>query len=188
MGVVVAALIVGYTLFAFLPVFPNRIESTSTPTPMPTPIPTSEPIITVDTMVFEGEKWMKIFDNGTVTGYSYHLYPDYRDVEIMEGTVSREEMDILLELFSNLADCEKYEVPITDELSERTGGCHIFDSFGHTTISCLPVNKTLKLDFLPPKIPTSKPITPTAEEILVRLDKIYQETKVVERIREMNPN
>jgi hypothetical protein len=59
---------------------------------------------------------------------------------------------------------------------------------GYTTISCLPLNKTLKLDFLHPEMPISKPITPVTEEILVRIDKMYREAGVVERIQEMNPD
>lgn len=61
-----------------------------------------------------------------------------------------------------LAVYGEYEVPVTDELTQRTGGYHIFDPMGYTTISCLPLNKTLKLDFLPPEMPISKSITPVA--------------------------
>jgi hypothetical protein len=82
LGALLVALIVGLCLFAFLPIFSNRIEPTHSPTPASTPASTPEPIVMVNSMVFEGEKWMKIFDNGTVTGYSCHLYPDYKDVEI----------------------------------------------------------------------------------------------------------
>lgn len=173
LGVVLVVLIVGCILFAFLLVFPNSTEANS-----------SNPIIVADSSVFEGEKWMKIFDNGTVRGYSYHLYPWYKDIEIKEGNVSKEEIDILLELFSNLADYEEYEVPV----SSWEGSDHIFEpSWGYTTISCLPLNKTLELHFWPPDFPAPEPITPIAEEILARIDKIYRETGVVERIREMNP-
>ncbi|RZN43535.1 MAG: hypothetical protein EFT35_01050 [Methanophagales archaeon ANME-1-THS] len=61
---------------------------------------------------------------------------------------------------------------------------------GYTTISCLPLNKTLALHFLPPELlaPESETITPEAEEILVRIDKKYRETGVVERIKEINPH
>ena len=167
LGVVVAALIVGCILFAYL------LVSRS-----------SNPIIVVDSSVFEGEKWMKIFDNGTVRGYSYHLYPWYKDIEIREGNVSREEIDVLLELFSNLADYNKYEVNV----SSWGGGGYIFEPLGYTTISCLPLNKTIELHFWPPDFLEPETITPEAEEILARIDKLYQETEVVERIREMNPN
>jgi len=152
------------------------------------PVPsasTSEPIIMVDATVFEGEKWMKIFDNGTVRGYSDHIYPWYKEIEIKEGNVSREEVDILLELFSNLADYDEYVVSFSEELIE---GDHIFDPQAYMKISCLPLNKTLGLSFRPPSFPEPETITPEAEEILARIDEIYRETAVVERIKEINPS
>jgi len=196
LGVGVAALMVGCILFTFLLVFPNYIEPTSIPTPTSMPTPTqsnnteangshaSNPIIVADSSVFEGEKWMKIFDNGTVKGYSYHLYPWYKDIEIKEGNVSREEIDVLLELFSNLADYNKYEVNLSNEL---IGDDHIFEPLGSMKISCLPLNKTIELSFRPPSFPEPETITPEAEEILAKIDKIYRETEVVERINEANP-
>jgi hypothetical protein len=107
-------------------------------------------------------------DNGTVRGYSDHIYPNYKEIEIKEGNVSREEIDILLELFSNLADYDEYVVSFSEEL---IGEDHIFDPQAHMKISCLPLNKTLKLSFRPPSFPEPETITPEAEEILAKLIK-----------------
>jgi len=162
---------------------------TQTPSPSPTSTPTASPTLTATPIeansvivaysrVFEGEKWMRILDNGTVRCYSYHLYPSYKDIEIKEGYVFKEEVDILLRLFSNLTDYEEYVVNVSDKLVWAN---HIFEPFGYMKISCPPLNKTLKLNIRPLSFSQPETITPEAEEILTKIDEIYQKTQVVER-------
>jgi len=188
--VVIALLGVGVFLGTQTP----SLSPTSTPKASPTPTATpteanvsyaSNSVILAYSSVFEGEKWMRILDNSTVRCYSYHLYPSYKDIEIREGYVSKEEVDLLLQLFSNLTEYEEYVVKVSEGL---VGADHIFEPLGSMKISCLPSNKTLKLSIRPLSFPRPETITPEAEEILAKIDKIYQKTQVVERIKETNPS
>lgn len=188
LGLLVVALIVGYILFAVSE--PNS-KPIVTPSPSPsskpvvTPALSSEPLIMVYSMVFEGEKWMEIFENGTVKCERYHLYPDYKEIEIKKGYVSTEEVGILLELFLNLTDYNESTVILSDELAK---GDHIFDPLGYMKISCLPLNKTLNLNFRPLSFSEPETIMSEAKEILARIDRIYREAEVVERTKEKNPS
>ncbi|MDI6885537.1 MAG: PGF-CTERM sorting domain-containing protein [archaeon] len=147
-----------------------------------------KPIVLVNSTVFEGERWMVIFSDGKVTCYSDHYYPDYKEIVIKEGYISREEIDILLELFSNLSEYSEYTVNASVQLIKDHMDC-IFDPVGGgTKISCLPLNKTLILVVRPPSFPKPETATITAKEIMNRIDKIYREAEVTERRKENNPS
>ncbi len=137
---------------------------------------TQKPVISVRSSVFEGEKDMTIYSSGRVTSREYHIYPNSKRIKIREGNVSEEEIDALLELFSNLTEYE-----YTVNLSENTE--HIFELFGNAEISCKPLNKTLSLRLRPPSFPEPETATPTAKEIVKRIDKIYAGAEISE-IRE----
>ncbi|MEA2075745.1 MAG: PKD domain-containing protein [Euryarchaeota archaeon] len=137
-----------------------------------------EPIISVNSTVFEGERWMVIFNDGKVTCYSDHYYPDYIEIVTKEGHISREEIDVLLELFSNLTGYS-----YTINASEQLIGDPFFSG---TRISCIPLNKTLRLQVIPPSFPETETATITAKEIMERIDKIYREAEVSEKRKEIN--
>ncbi|MBE0516071.1 MAG: PKD domain-containing protein [Methanophagales archaeon] len=135
-----------------------------------------KPIILVNSTVFEGERWMRILDDGKVIGYSDHYYPDYKEIVIKEGYISREEVDALLELFSNLSEYSEYTVNLSELLIR---------DYHRQKISCIPLNKTLKISFLFPEQETA---TPTVKEIVKRIDRIFRDAEITE-IREeiVNP-
>jgi len=144
-------------------------------------------IISVNSTVFEGERWMSIFNDGKVICYSDHYYPDYKEIVIKEGHISREEIDALLELFSNLSEYSEYTVNASEQLISDHMDC-IFDPVGGgAKISCTPLNKTLRLRLRPPSFPEPETATITAKEIMERIDKIYREAEVSERRKEINP-
>ena len=60
-------------------------------------IDSNNPLILVNSTVFEGERWMSIHSDGKVTCYSDHYYPDYKEITIREGHISKEEIDAFLE-------------------------------------------------------------------------------------------
>jgi hypothetical protein len=150
-------------------------------------VSSSKPLIVVNSTVFEGERWMSILSDGKVIGYSAHYYPSYKEIVIKEGYISREEIDAFLELCSNLSEYSEYTVNASGQLIRDHMDC-IFDPIGGgTIISCLSLNKTLKLEVRPPSFPEPETATPTAKEIVGRIDKIFRETGVVERVKEINP-
>jgi hypothetical protein len=51
---------------------------------------------------------MRLLNDGKVICYSDHYYPDYKEITIREGHISREEIDALLNLFSNLGVYSEY--------------------------------------------------------------------------------
>ena len=140
-------------------------------------IDSNKPVISVSSSVFEGEKDMAIYGDGRVTSREYHIYPNSKRITIREGHISKEEINALLELFSNLTEY-RYIV----NLSENTGE-HIFEPRGNIKISCRPLNKTLSLRLRPPSFQEPETATQTAKEILERIDKIYAEAEISE-IRE----
>ncbi|GEM_PF-2452478 len=147
-----------------------------------------KPIVLVNSTVFEGERWMSIVSDGKVTCYSDHYYPDYKEIVIKEGCVTTEEIDTMLELFSNLSEYSEYKVNASEQLIKDHMDC-IFDPVGGgTKISCIPLNKTLILVVRPPSFPKPETATITAKEIMNRIDKIYREAEVTERRKENNPS
>jgi len=138
---------------------------------------TQKPIILVNSSVFEGEKEMTIYSDGRAMSREYHIYPNSKIITIREDHISEEEINALLNLFSNLT-----EYKYTINLSGNTGE-HIFEPMGNIKISCIPLNKTLSLGLRPPSFPKPETATPTAKEIVKRIDKIYREAEVSE-IRE----
>jgi len=150
-------------------------------------IDSNNPIISVNSTVFEGERWMSIHSDGKVTCYSDHYYPDYKEIMIKEGYISREEIDALLELFSNLGEYSEYTVNVSEQLMGRDHMDCVFVPFGGTKISCIPLNKTLRLRVRPPSFPEPETVTITAKEIMERIDKIYREAEVSERKKEIDP-
>lgn len=150
-------------------------------------VDSNNPIISVNSTVFEGERWMNILGDGKVTCYSDHHYPSHKEIVIKEGHISREEIEVLLELFSNLSEYSEYTVNASEQLIRDHMDC-IFDPVGGgTIISCLPLNKTLRLSVRPPSFPEPETATVTAKEIMKRIDKIYREAEVSERRKEINP-
>jgi|GEM_PF-2770129 PGF-CTERM protein len=150
-------------------------------------IDSNNPIISVNSTVFEGERWMSIFSDGTVTCYSDHYYPSHKEIVIKEGHISREEIDVLLGLFSNLSEYSDYTVNVSEQLIRDHMDC-IFDPVGGgTKISCILLNKTLRLRVRPPSFSEPETATPTAKEIMERIDKIFREAKIPERRKEINP-
>ncbi|HJH27572.1 MAG TPA: hypothetical protein C5S37_12615 [Methanophagales archaeon] len=149
-------------------------------------IDSNNPIISVNSTVFEGARWMSILSDGKVTCYSDHYYPSHKEIIIKEGHISREEIDALLELFSNLSEYS-YTVNASKQLISDHMNC-IFDPIGGgTKISCTPLNKTLRLEVRPPSFPEPETATITAKEIMERIDRIYREAEVSERGKEINP-
>ncbi|MBE0516063.1 MAG: PKD domain-containing protein [Methanophagales archaeon] len=147
----------------------------------------SKPVISANSTVFEGERWMVIFDDGKVTCYSDHYYPDHKEIVIKEGYIPKEEVNALLELFSNLSEYSDYTVNVSDQLIRDHMDC-VFDPIGGgTKISCIPLNKTLRLKVRPPTFPEPETATPAAKEILERIDKIYREAEIPEKKKEINP-
>ena len=146
-----------------------------------------KPIISVNSTVFEGERWMRLLNDGKVICYSDHYYPDYKEITIREGHISKEEIDAFLELFSNLSECSDYTVNVSEQLIGRDHMDCVFVPFGDAKISCIPLNKTLKLRLRPPSFPEPETITITAKEILKRIDDLYREAKITERKKEINP-
>ena len=150
-------------------------------------IDSKNPIISVNSTVFEGERWMSIFNDGKVICYSDHYYPDHKEIVSKEGHISREEIDTLLELFSNLSEYSEYTVNASEQLIRDSMDC-IFDPVGGgAKISCTPLNKTLRLRLRPPSFPEPETATITAKEIMERIDKIYREAEVTDRKKEINP-
>nr|CBH39509.1 hypothetical secreted protein, containing PKD domain [uncultured archaeon] len=146
-----------------------------------------KPIISVNSSVFEGERWMSIHSDGKVTCYSDHYYPDYKEITIKEGYISREEIDTFLELFSNFSEYSEYTVNASEQLIGRDHMDCVFLPFGDAKISCIPLNKTLRLRVRPPSFPEPETVTITAKEIVERIDRIYREAEVSERRKEINP-
>ncbi|RLG32264.1 hypothetical protein DRN80_06390, partial [Methanosarcinales archaeon] len=125
--------------------------------------------------------------DGKVICYSDHYYPDHKEIVSKEGHISREEIDALLELFSNLSEYSEYTVNASEQLIRDPMDC-IFDPVGGgAKISCTPLNKTLRLRLRPPSFPEPETATITAKEIMERIDKIYREAEVSERRKEINP-
>jgi hypothetical protein len=63
----------------------------------------------------------------------------------------------------------------------------IFDPVGGgTSISCIPLNKTLSIRLT--LFPGTETATPTAREIVKRIDKIFREAEVTGRRKEINPS
>jgi hypothetical protein len=150
-------------------------------------IDSKNPIISVNSTVFEGARWMSILSDGKVTCYSDHYYPGYKEIIIKEGHISREEIDALLNLFSNLGAYSEYTVYASEKLIRNHMDC-IFDPVGGgTEISCIPLNKTLRLRVRPPSFPEPETATITAKEIMERIDRIYREAEVSERRKEISP-
>ena len=139
-----------------------------------------KPAISVSSSVFEGGKEMTIYNDGRVTSREYHIYPDSKRITIREGNISEEEINALLNLFSNLTE---YKYTVT--LSENTE--HLFEPLGNAKISCTALNKTLSLGLRPPSFPEPETATITAKEIMERIDRIYREAKVTEKRKEINP-
>jgi PGF-CTERM protein len=147
-------------------------------------IDSNKPIISVSSTVFEGERGMDIFDDGNVTCYSDHYYPGYKEIVTKEGHISKAEIDALLELFSNLSEYS-YTVNASKQLTSDHMNC-IFDPVGGgTSISCIPLNKTLSIRLT--LFPGTETATPTAKEIVKRIDKIFREAEVPEKKKEINP-
>lgn len=138
---------------------------------------TQKPIILVNSSVFEGEKEMTIYSDGRAMSREHHIYPDSKIITIREGNISKEKINALLNLFSNLTEYE-----YTVNLSGKAGD-YIFEPFGNAKISCKLLNKTLSLGLRPPSFPEPETVTPAAKEILERIDKIYREAEITE-IRE----
>lgn len=140
------------------------------------------PIILAESTVFEGTRSMSILSNGNVICYSVHYYPGSRVVVKKEGHISKEEIDALLRLFSNLSEYNEYTVNASEQLIKNHMDC-IFDPIGGgTKISCVPLNKTLKIVLFPSSSKTEEEtITRDAKEILERIDKIFREAKVSRR-------
>jgi len=132
-----------------------------------------KPVISVSSSVFEGGKEMTIYNDGRVTSREYHIYPSSKRIIIREGNVSEEEINALLNLFSNLTEYE-YTVTLTENIK------HLFEPFGNAEISCIPLNKTLSLGLRPPSFPEPETVTITAKEILERIDKIYAGAEISE--------
>jgi hypothetical protein len=130
---------------------------------------------------------MRLLNDGKVICYSDHYYPDYKEITIREGHISKEEIDAFLELFSNLSEYSEYTVNVSEQLIGRDHMDCVFVPFGDTKISCIPLNKTLKLRLRPPSFPEPETITITAKEILKRIDDLYREAKITERKKEINP-
>ena len=150
-------------------------------------IDSNNPLILVNSTVFEGERWMRLLNDGKVICYSDHYYPDYKEITIREGHISKEEIDAFLELFSNLSECSDYTVNVSEQLIGRDHMDCVFVPFGDAKISCIPLNKTLKLRLRPPSFPEPETITITAKEIMKRIDNLYREAKITERKKEINP-
>jgi len=130
---------------------------------------------------------MVIFDDGNVTCYSDHYYPDHKEIVIKEGHISKEEIDALLELFSNLSEYS-CTVNASKQLISDHMNC-IFDPVGGgTKISCIPLNKTLGIEVEPPSFPEPETATPAAKEIVKRIDEIFREAEVTERGKENKPS
>jgi hypothetical protein len=149
-------------------------------------IDSNNPFILVNSTVFEGERWMSIHSDGKVTCYSDHYYPDYKEIMIKEGYISREEIDTFLELFSNFSEYSEYTVNVSERLIRDHMDC-VFLPFEDAKISCIPLNKTLRLRVRPPLFPEPETATITAKEIVERIDRIYRDAEVSERRKEINP-
>lgn len=132
-----------------------------------------KPVISVSSSVFEGGKEMTIYNDGRVTSREYHIYPNSKRITIREGNVSEEEINALLNLFSNLTEYE-YTVTLTENIK------HLFEPFGNAKISCIPLNKSLSLGPRPPSFPEPETATITAKELLERIDKIYAGAEISE--------
>lgn len=116
---------------------------------------------------------MTIYNDGRVTSREYHIYPNSKRITIREGNVSEEEINALLNLFSNLTEYE-YTVTLTENIK------HLFEPFGNAKISCIPLNKSLGLGLRPPSFPELETVTITAKELLERIDKIYAGAEISE--------
>ena len=150
-------------------------------------IDSNNPLILVNSSVFEGERWMRLLNDGKVICYSDHYYPDYKEITIREGHISKEEIDAFLELFSNLGEYSEYTVNASEQLIRDHMDCTFDPVGGGTKISCMSLNKTLRLRVRPPSFPEPETATITAKEIMERIGKIYREAEVRERRKEINP-
>ncbi|MEM2394051.1 MAG: hypothetical protein QXQ47_02875 [Candidatus Bathyarchaeia archaeon] len=162
-------------ILGFCTFFPIGVETggPSSPKPAVPPFPDtttsqSHPIVIASSSLFEKVIEVEIFDNGTVKCHRERYYPWYKEIENRKGIVSMEEVEKLLELFSNLTGYGEYIDKVSGEFMKEG---HILEPVGNVVVSCLPLNKTLKISFRPTDLPELETITPSAEGILTILTK-----------------